>query len=298
MPPTDRPQWDGASLPNGRLLLIADQGYGDVIQFARYIPWAAAPLSRYRGRVQHRTAPGRRATGRRRHRVFDHWERRPEFAALLRAVGAAASGRHRARDNPRRDAVSASRPSAPARGLGGAAGDAGAARHAPHRHRVGRPSDPPQRPQPLGLAGGFAPLGDLPDVALFSLQKGPGQAQIGAYWGRAPLFNLGPEIRDFGDTMAIIDGARSGRDGRYLGRRMSPARWASRSGSCCPYAPDWRWLLGPRRQPLVSERPPVPPRPRSKLGAGDPAHRSGNRGRTPAMTSTGDRRARPQMRRS
>ncbi|HVH80174.1 MAG TPA: tetratricopeptide repeat protein, partial [Stellaceae bacterium] len=42
MPPTDRPQWDGAPLPAGQtLLLIADQGYGDVIQFSRYIPWAA-----------------------------------------------------------------------------------------------------------------------------------------------------------------------------------------------------------------------------------------------------------------
>ena len=40
MPPTDKPQWDGAPLDGRRLLLIADQGFGDAIQFCRYIPWA------------------------------------------------------------------------------------------------------------------------------------------------------------------------------------------------------------------------------------------------------------------
>ena len=39
MPPTDRPQWDGAPFDDGTLLLVADQGFGDVIQFSRYIPW-------------------------------------------------------------------------------------------------------------------------------------------------------------------------------------------------------------------------------------------------------------------
>ena len=43
LPATDKPQWDGRTLPDGtRLLLIADQGFGDVIQFSRFIPWAAA----------------------------------------------------------------------------------------------------------------------------------------------------------------------------------------------------------------------------------------------------------------
>src|SRR5262249_53921624 len=40
MPPTDKPQWNGTGFSDHTLLLIADQGIGDVIQFMRYIPWA------------------------------------------------------------------------------------------------------------------------------------------------------------------------------------------------------------------------------------------------------------------
>jgi tetratricopeptide (TPR) repeat protein len=38
--------WNGMRLPEGTLLLVADQGYGDMIQFARYIPWVKQRVPR------------------------------------------------------------------------------------------------------------------------------------------------------------------------------------------------------------------------------------------------------------
>jgi Flp pilus assembly protein TadD len=41
MPAMTSAHWNGMSIPTGRLLLVGDQGYGDTIQFARYIGMAA-----------------------------------------------------------------------------------------------------------------------------------------------------------------------------------------------------------------------------------------------------------------
>ncbi|MDQ1748913.1 MAG: hypothetical protein QOD07_3176, partial [Frankiaceae bacterium] len=41
MPAMTSAPWNGMKLPAGRLLLVGDQGYGDTIQFARYISMAA-----------------------------------------------------------------------------------------------------------------------------------------------------------------------------------------------------------------------------------------------------------------
>jgi tetratricopeptide (TPR) repeat protein len=41
MPPMTSAHWNGMRIPTGRLLLVGDQGYGDTIQFARYIGMAS-----------------------------------------------------------------------------------------------------------------------------------------------------------------------------------------------------------------------------------------------------------------
>lgn len=88
----------------------------------------------------------------------------------------------------------------------------------------------------------FAPLAALSDIALISLQKTQGQEQIGIYWGRAPLVNLGPEIADFSDTMAILESldvvVTVDTAVAHLVGAMGMPVWLM-----LPFAPDWRWLL-------------------------------------------------------
>ncbi|HTV88808.1 MAG TPA: tetratricopeptide repeat protein [Stellaceae bacterium] len=242
MPPTDRPQWDGSPLPDQRLLLIADQGYGDVIQFARYVPWAKARCAdialacsaEIEPLVQQLSGLGS---------TFSHWEHKPDFAAFCALSSLPRLAGTRLETIPA-DIVPYLRADPDRRAAWGAR----LAAVAPAGHRrigiawAGRPSHHNDRNRSTGLAA-FAPLAALPRTTLLSLQKGGPQAQIGTYWGSAPLVNLGPEIRDFADTMAIIDNldlvVSVDTSIVHLAGAMGRPVWAM-----LPYAPDWRWLLG------------------------------------------------------
>lgn len=238
LPPTDRPHWDGK--PVDTLMLIGDQGFGDTIQFARYIPRVAERCRELIVACSEEMFPiVRQQPGVKRY--FDRWEQAPEFAAYCPLSGL-----------PRLFGTNLETIPAPIPYL-----HADPARTARWRERIealtpdgyrriglvwaGRPTHGNDFNRSMKLSD-LAPLTALPGVAFVSLQMGEAQGQIGGYFGRAPLINLGPEIRDFEDTMAILDILE-----RVVTVDTSVAHLAGAMGKpvsiMLPFAPEWRWLL-------------------------------------------------------
>jgi tetratricopeptide (TPR) repeat protein len=241
MPKTDKPQWDGAPLPEGkRLLLVADQGFGDVIMFARLLPWAIARCpgiaiatsTEMRGLLE-RHYPGPT--------YFSRWDECPDFVAYCPFSGLPRLAGTRIDSIP---------PQAPPY------------RHLPEKlsrwrerldavvpaglRRVaiawaGRPTHNNDRNRSISIEM-LAPFASLPGTAFLAVQKGPAAAQAAQWPGPAPLVSLDAEIETFDDTAAIlahcdllvcVDTSL----GHLAGAFGLPA-WIM-----LPYAPDWRWLM-------------------------------------------------------
>jgi hypothetical protein len=239
LPSKDRPLWDGKPIPNGRLLLIADQGFGDTIHFCRYMPEVAklcpdlivACSAEMLPIVQQQAANAG---------YFDRWEHLPPFDAYCPL-----SGLPRLFDT-RLETIPAPIPYVKAEPAKAEYWRKRLDALAPKGYRrigivwAGRPThgNDFNRSMRLDKLGALA---RLDGVALISVQMGPAQAEIGRYFGPAPLVNLGAEIEDFTDTMAILDGLD-----RLVAVDTSVAHLAGAMGRpvsiLLPYAPDWRWL--------------------------------------------------------
>ncbi|HEY6258735.1 MAG TPA: tetratricopeptide repeat-containing glycosyltransferase family protein [Xanthobacteraceae bacterium] len=240
LPPNNRPQWDGTPLAGEKLLLIADQGFGDAIQFSRYVPWvcercpdvvvAADPVMHPLIRQVSQAV-----------QLVDRWDRCPPFAAYCPLSGlprlhgttleTIPGGVPYLRADPVRAASWRARMDELIQ---------------PDMRRIGiawagRPAHSNDSNRSATLAA-FGPLAELDATALISLQKGAGAVAIGSYFGRAPLVNLGAEIVDFVDTMAIVEGldlvVTVDTAVAHLAGAMGKPVWIM-----LPFAPDWRWLL-------------------------------------------------------
>ncbi len=237
-----RPQWDGAPLPPGqKLLLIADQGFGDVVMFARWLPWAMARASDVivacSGElidVVSRNFPGPR--------YHTRWDDVGAYAAYIPFSGLPRLAGVRVADirgdapyvtpEPVRSAAMRAwlDGAAPQGGLRVGLGWAGRPTHNNDRHRSVR------------LAT-FAPLAAIPGITFVSLQKGPAAAEIAFWPGPAPLLDAGPKLESFEDTAALIGQldlvVAVDTSINHVAGAMGKPAWV-----LVPFAPDWRWLAG------------------------------------------------------
>jgi Flp pilus assembly protein TadD len=241
LPHPAAPHWDGAAMPDGTLLLVADQGYGDALQFCRYVPWAVARCA-----VVILACPAELERLFRaafpRARIVSRWEEAPAYQAW-----SPLSGLPRLHAT-RLDSIPAASSYLHADPESVAAWQARLAAVVPRGFRrigiawAGRPTHNNDLNRSANLAA-LAPLGEIPGVALISLQKGSPKEQVGAWYRPAPLLNLGPDLTDFADTaglLACLD--------LVIAVDTAVGHLAAASGRptwlLLPYAPDWRWLLG------------------------------------------------------
>lgn len=240
LPKMTSAQWNGMRIPNGRLLMVGDQGYGDTIQFARYIPLIAdrcqelilgcsaemGPLLASIPGVKqycHRwtDVPGHAAHCRLSsvpHLVHTTLETIPAKVPYLFA--------DQARIAAWRDKLDAALPAGvPRIGLAW----------------TGRPTHPNDRRRSI-LLSRMAPFAGAGRASFVSLQKPMPPADVPTMAQFPGMADWSSELTDFGETAALIDNLDlvvtvDTAMGHLAGALGKPV-WIM-----LPKASDWRWLL-------------------------------------------------------
>ena len=239
VPHMNAPVWNGMTHPDGRILLIGDQGYGDTLQFARYIPLVAARCKEVLlagaqdllGLLQHVDGVGR---------VFHEWKAVPSFTSYARLsslpyiLGTDLSNipgktPYFFADEARVGAWQARLQTLPqgARRVG--------------IFWSGRPAHPNNSRRSVKLAQ-FRPLASIPGVTLVSLQKEVPPDEAAELAGFPNLTDMSAHLTDFEETAALISNLDlvitvDSAVGHLAGALGKPV-WL-----LTPTPADWRWLL-------------------------------------------------------
>jgi tetratricopeptide (TPR) repeat protein len=232
-----QPQWKGEPLNGARILLHAEQGYGDTLEFLRYVPMVQKAGGTVVLEVQERLVRMARALPGVAEVVkeddplppFD-WHcpllsLPPAFGTRLETIPA---------ETPYVYVPEEARQKAAALDLNGEGLKIGL-------NWAGNPSflHDIYRFRSIALAG-LAPLLGVEGARFYSLQIGPEAEQLAQ--SRWPLTNLGALAGDMADTAAQME-----RMDLIVTVDTSVAHLAGALGKptwvLMPYTPDWRWLL-------------------------------------------------------
>jgi TPR repeat/Tetratricopeptide repeat len=233
-----QPRWDGGDIASKRLLLHAEQGFGDAIQMARFVPL----LSRRCRRIILECPPSL-------FRIFGSLDANvelvrlgdplPEFDVHCPMMSLPFALRTTLETIPaktpylRANSEMVDRWSS--RILNGS-----------KKMRVGlvwagRPELKHDHNRSLRLEQ-FGPLFKIDNLQLYSLQKGPAADQIHSLSHQTTLIDHTSELNDFADTAALIENLdlviSVDTAVAHLAGAMGKATWILLS-----YVPDWRWLL-------------------------------------------------------
>ena len=232
----DKPAWSGAALDGRTILLHAEQGMGDSIQFARY----AALVAARGGRVI--------------------LECQAPLTALFESLDGVEQIVARDAALPAFDVhapllclprifetdLDSIPESGAYLGADAARGKKFASLLDPERLNVGivwagKPSHRNDRNRSAGIEP-FIDLLGIPGAAFHSLQVGPRAGDIGATRCAGLIRDHAPRLRDFADTAALVAALDL-----VISVDTSVCHLAGALGKPCwvviPYTPDWRWLM-------------------------------------------------------
>jgi predicted O-linked N-acetylglucosamine transferase (SPINDLY family)/ADP-heptose:LPS heptosyltransferase len=243
LPPREfsQPQWRGEPLEGKTILLHAEQGFGDTIQFLRYVPLVAARGGKVVLELQKPLIPlVSQAAGT---NIIARGDPLPSFDLHCPLLSLPLAFATTLQNIPAATPYLAAAPDRVAHwrarlgsgpGLKVGIAWAGSAIHRNDRHRS------------IAIEK-LKPLLELAGARFFSLQVGARAADLAAI-EPVPLTDLAGELTDFGETAAAIanldliisaDTALV-----HLAGALNKPVW-----TLVPFAPDWRWLTARRDSP-------------------------------------------------
>jgi Tfp pilus assembly protein PilF len=246
MPKMTSAHWNGMAIPNGRILLVGDQGYGDTIQFARYIPMAAERCDGIVLGCSAEMGPLLRAISGVK-QYCHRWDDVPGHAAHCRLSSLPYLFQTKPHSIPNKVPYVKADPARTAFWR-----ERLAAQLPPGRRRIGlawtgRTTHPNDRRRSLPLER-LRPIAEAGQAAFVSLQKPMPVRDLPGMTHFPGMTDLAADLTDFGETAAVMENLDlvitvDTAMGHLAGALARPV-WIM-----LPKAADWRWMLDRRDSP-------------------------------------------------